>query len=112
MTSTILISSNKTIEDVYVADTFLKRLRGYMFREKPHYKAITIIPCNSIHTFFMRFRIDVLFISKENKVVKKINNISKGKVILPINNSYYVIEAMEGVLDDINVGDIISFQNY
>lgn len=112
MTSTIFISSNKIIEDIYVADTFLKRLRGYMFRRKPHHKAILIIPCNSIHTFFMKFRIDVLFISKENIVVKKINNISKGKVILPINNSYYVIEAMEGVLDDINVGDIISFQNY
>jgi uncharacterized protein len=32
--------------------------------------ALIIAPCNSIHTFFMRFAIDVVFVSRAGRVVK------------------------------------------
>ena len=33
-------------------------------------ESLLIEPCNSIHTFFMKFNIDVLFLDKNFKVVK------------------------------------------
>ena len=32
--------------------------------------ALILAPCSSIHTFFMRFPIDVLFVKKDGRVVK------------------------------------------
>jgi uncharacterized membrane protein (UPF0127 family) len=32
--------------------------------------ALILAPCSSVHTFFMRFAIDVLFVKKDGRVVK------------------------------------------
>jgi uncharacterized membrane protein (UPF0127 family) len=32
--------------------------------------ALVIVPCGAIHTFFMRFSIDVVFVAKDGRVVK------------------------------------------
>lgn len=53
-----------------VADTLLKRMKGLMARKNfAPGEALIITPCNSIHTFFMRFPIDVLFVDRDNKIV-------------------------------------------
>ena len=78
------------ITNVFMADTFYKRLLGYMFRKKPHHKVIAIVPCNSIHTFFMKFNIDVLFLNKENMVIKKISNLSKNKIFTIYSQVFYL----------------------
>ena len=57
---------------IEIADTFLKRFLGLMGRKnllRGH--GLLISPCNSIHMFFMRFAIDVVYLD-ENFVVKKI----------------------------------------
>ena len=54
------------------ADTFFKRLRGLIGRKNfPQGRGLMIVPCNSIHMFFMRFAIDAVYID-ENFVIKKI----------------------------------------
>ncbi|MFH1127854.1 MAG: DUF192 domain-containing protein [Candidatus Omnitrophota bacterium] len=60
-------------QDVQVADTLFSRMRGLLGKkELKSGQAIVLKPCNSIHTFFMRFPIDVVFVNKDNKVVKTI----------------------------------------
>jgi uncharacterized membrane protein (UPF0127 family) len=66
---------NKTKETflafrVRVADSFLSRLVGLLGKRslKPE-SGVWILPCNSIHTIGMLFRIDVVFIGKDFKVV-------------------------------------------
>lgn len=55
-----------------IADTFLKRLLGLMFRpELPEGKALILDPCSGIHTWFMRFPIDVVYLDRNNMVLKK-----------------------------------------
>lgn len=93
------------IKDVYIADTFFKRLSGFMFRSKPHHKAILFKPCSSIHTFFMKFNIDVLFLNKDMKVVKKIENLPPKKVIMPVKEGEAVIEGRSGLFKDFKVND-------
>lgn len=103
---------NEIIEDVYIADTFIKRFKGYMFQKKSIHKAILIKPCNSIHTFFMKFNIDVLFLDKNMVVVKKIENLNSNRVIMPIKEVVMVLEGEVGLYKNILIGDRISFLSY
>jgi len=65
------LSNNAVLADrVRVADTFWTRLVGLLNRNSLE-KGETLVlkPANSIHTFFMRFSIDVLFLDKNSKVI-------------------------------------------
>ena len=54
-----------------VADTFGARFRGLMGRRRlAAGEGLLIRPANSIHTFFMRFPIDVVFVDRHDAVVK------------------------------------------
>lgn len=56
-------------ERVSVATGFLRRLRGWIGRSRPGFDEALWIPnCGSIHTCFMRFPIDVIFL-RDDKVV-------------------------------------------
>lgn len=61
-----LISSN-----IRKADNFATRLLGYMFSSRPQMDdGILFNPGKSIHTFFMFFSLDVVFIKADGTVVK------------------------------------------
>lgn len=106
MTKTLIYESKK-IADIYIADTFLKRFMGYMFRKKPHHEAILIKPCNSIHTFFMKFSIDVLFINDNMEIIKKIERLRPGRIITPVKGASMVLEARSGLFHDCKPGEKI-----
>ena len=58
--------------EVEFADNFFKRLRGLMFRRRLESGCgLLLAPCNSVHMFFMRFAIDVIYLD-ENFCIKKI----------------------------------------
>ncbi len=62
--STLIAASAK------IADNPWDRLIGLMFSEKMNgFDGLIFIPGKSIHTCFMRYDIDVVFLNKENKVV-------------------------------------------
>ena len=55
-----------------IADTFIKRLLGLMFCRSLHEgSALLLDSCSRIHTCFMRFTIDVVYLDHGNKVLKK-----------------------------------------
>lgn len=95
--------------EAYVADTFIKRLFGYMFRREPHHEAIIFDPCSSIHTFFMRFDIDVLFVDENMIIIKKVENLKPWKVIFPVKNCRYVIESKAGNFINMEEGSEICY---
>jgi uncharacterized protein len=54
-----------------VADRMLPRMKGLLGqRELPPGEGMLIEPAPSIHTFFMRFPIDAVFLSRDNEVLK------------------------------------------
>lgn len=68
-------------EDVIVAKTFFKRLKGLMFiNEMNGFDGLMIERCNSIHNFFVRFPIDVIFLDKNNNIVKILRNFRPWKI--------------------------------
>lgn len=63
---------NDATINVELADNFLKRLRGLMFRRRLEKSCgLLLAPCNSVHMLFMRFAIDVVYLD-ENFYIKKI----------------------------------------
>jgi len=67
----INLSNNIVLADrARAADTFWRRLVGLLNRNSLEKgEALILKPCSSIHTLFMRFSIDVLFLDKNNKVI-------------------------------------------
>ena len=59
-----------------VAETFLQRLLGLMFRrDLPEGQGLLIARCNAIHTFFMRFPIDAVFLDADGAIVRVVRDI-------------------------------------
>lgn len=85
-----LIYDNKDIT-IVKCDTFLSRLRGFMFKKDIN-NALMFDRCNSIHTFFMLKNIDVIMCDKDNNIIYYYTNLKKNKVILPKRKVYRTIE--------------------
>lgn len=70
-----VLGANKEIE-ILVADSFLTRFAGLMFRKKlPPATGLFLAPCNSVHMCFMRFAIDVVYLDKEFNIIKVEKNL-------------------------------------
>lgn len=105
-------TQNKLLaEDVKLADNIISRTFGLIPKKNMlQDEGLIIKPCCSIHTFFMRFTIDVLFVDRRNQIVGMYENVKPWR-ILPIHlNSFYVIELASGSISSKNIqkGDIIS----
>ena len=59
-----------------------------------------IEPCNSIHMFFMRFAIDVLFLDREGKVKRVLLTLKPWRVSPIVFGSRTVVELPAGTLAD------------
>ncbi|HEX4807461.1 MAG TPA: DUF192 domain-containing protein, partial [Bryobacteraceae bacterium] len=58
-------------ESADVADTSAKRRRGLLgLQSLPSGGGLWIVPCESVHTWGMRFPIDVLYLDRKKKVRK------------------------------------------
>ena len=86
-------------KEVIIADTFLKRIKGLLGRKDflPG-EALIIKPCNSIHTFFMRFPIDVLFVDKDNRVLKALSSVKPFRLTSIYFQASFVIELPSGTI--------------
>lgn len=59
-----------------VARTAFERMRGLIGRRPPPRGEGLLIPhCNAIHTFFMAYPIDAVFLDRDGRVVKTVRNI-------------------------------------
>lgn len=84
---------------VELADTAATRMRGLLGRDglAPG-EGLIIEPCNSIHTFFMRFSIDVAFLSTDGKIVRQISALPPWRLTWMYFRARKVLELSAGVL--------------
>ena len=59
---------------------------------------------NSIHTFFMKEKIDIIMINKDNVVVFVEKNFKKNRIIIK-KEAYHTIELPANSIKNIKVGD-------
>lgn len=85
--------------NIKIAKSFSSRFLGFMMKKKADY-GILLYRCTSIHTFFMKFNIDVMFLNKENIVIAVVKNVKPWKILLPyIKNTYSIMEIPAGLTD-------------
>lgn len=84
-----------TLEPAFDSAT---RKRGLLGRDSlPLGHALIIAPCNVVHTFFMRFRIDILFATRDGKVVKISSNVPARRIVGAFR-AFAVIELPAGAV--------------
>ncbi len=96
------------IDNILVARSFWDRLIGLMFRAKPPMNAngLLIEPCNSIHTCFMKYSLDIVFLDNENKIVKVIYNLSPWRFTWLYFRAKKTLEVPSGkIRKDLTPGD-------
>ena len=97
-----------------VADTFTKSLMGLMGKSCFNKgRGLWIKPCQSIHTFCMRFPIDVLFLDKQGVVVHIIECMKPFRVSRHVIRARSVLELPAWSIEEsgTQLGDCIEVSN-
>src|SRR5437773_311787 len=90
----LLDSRGKTLADrVEMASGFIGRLRGLAGRRslEPG-TGLWLRSCNGIHTFGMRFPIDVLALDRENRILAINPSMPPNRILFPLRGGFSVIE--------------------
>ncbi len=103
---------NKTKNTIIVAEIrqatgFLARLVGLIGKRSLNNSGLWIPSCNSVHTCFMRFPIDLIFVDENLNVVQTKNDVRPWRLVLPVKDADSVFELPAGTLDQNNlaIGD-------
>ncbi|MGE5085504.1 MAG: DUF192 domain-containing protein [Bacillota bacterium] len=103
-----ITTQQKLIPNLEVAKSFTSRGKGLLGRSSlAEDRALWIHHCNSIHTFFMKFAIDCVFVDKNLKVKAVFQDVKPWRLILPVWGASSVIEMASGMSSKlkISVGD-------
>ena len=95
------------------AETLWKRLVGLLGREGlGEGEALVIRSCSAIHTFFMRFPIDVIFLDRASRVRKVIRGMRPFRLSSLVFGAREAVELPLGVIATTHteVGDIIEIR--
>lgn len=112
MTAMTMVLVNQRTDEaladrVEVAVTRRDRRKGLLGRSglEPA-SALIIAPCFSIHTMFMRFDIDAVFVDEDGRAVKVVRDMTPWRIAVD-PTAHAVVELPAGSLRDrqVNVGD-------
>ena len=95
------------------AETFLRRLVGLLGR-KPlsDGEGLWIAPCSSVHSFGMRYTIDVLFLDRNGKVIGAYPGFAPMRLTRIFPKAMGALELPQGVLlrTGTSPGDLVEFR--
>lgn len=81
-----------------IADHGAARNRGLLGRTSlPPGSGLWIVPCESVHTFFMKFPIDLVYIDREKRVKKVRSNVGPWRLSACLT-AHSIIELPAGVI--------------
>ena len=89
-----LVRDGEVLASLEVADNSRRRARGLLGRDGID-GALLIPKTRSVHTFGMRFTIDVAFLDKDGRVVK-LSTLRRRRLTAPVWSARSVVEAEAG----------------
>ena len=111
MQKSSLTKKEKTLlAEVKVAKTFRDRLVGLMFKKNICDRDVIVFPnCNSIHTFFMRANIDVIFVGTNGLVIKIFHSLRPWRLLWPQPLARHCIEMADQRASSLGIseGDLL-----
>ena len=102
-----LLSNNACVQD-----SFLKRFLGLMFQFKPKgHKILIFKNAFWIHSFFVFFSFDAIFLDDDFKIIAYKFNIPPFSILKPIFGAKYVLEFVNGC-PRVKIGDKMYIDEY
>lgn len=99
-------------EAIEVADTAVRRVKGLLGREcLEDGQGLLFKQCSSLHTLFMRFPIDIVFMDKKGKVLKTAKAVKPFKLVAAPLRAYYALELPDNAIvrSETRTGDHLTF---
>ena len=97
----ILNTSSNTVlaEEAVIGEGLLERMKGLLGKDglKPG-EALVLKPCSAVHTFFMRFSIDVVFVDNALRIVRAIPDLKPWRLTGIYPSARMCIELPAGTL--------------
>lgn len=90
----------------------MKRLKGYMFQNNaPVSNGLLLTPCNSIHMFFMKFPLDIVFLNEQNEIIDFYPQLPPGKRTKVVRGAVAALELPSGTIEEfsIEIGDRLDY---
>ena len=108
----VLLDGEVIASRVGVAESFIRRMVGLLRHKKiDRGEGLLIRPCCQVHTFYMHFDIDVLFLSKTGEILYIEESLGPGMVSPFVKKCYQVLELKSGTVKEkgIMVGNRVAF---
>lgn len=91
------------IDRLYVARSLRTRTLGLMFRRgvpEAYGKGLLFPDCASLHTFHMRFPLDVVFLDRDGQPLKLLKTVSPWRVVKGPRGTRHFLEVRSGFWSD------------
>jgi len=99
--------------EVRMADNYFSRLMGLMGKPglSPQ-QGLWILPCCDIHSFFMRFEFDAIFVNKQHQVLHLVERMKPWRISKFVKGGHAVLELPAGAIAEsgTQVGDVIELR--
>ena len=107
-----LVCDTRVLASADLADERTSRRKGLLGRSSVE-GALILQPCNWVHTFGMKFDIDVAYVDRKGLVLKT-QRMSRHRLGLPVLRAHSVIEAQSGSFArwGLHVGDTIEYRGH
>lgn len=97
-----------------VARSLRKRVKGLIGRSLQEFAqggALWIVPCDGVHTFGMRFPIDVAYLDGQGRILRTYHHLAPYRLAALSFKAKSVLELPPGTLAQTNtdVGDVLEF---
>ena len=112
-TAALFRNNEPLIPQVELATQWWQRMWGLLGRASlAEGHALFISPADSIHMFFMRFAIDLIFVDRDLKVVKIVRRVRPWQLAFGGRNAHSVFELATGWLpeDAVELGDVLELR--
>lgn len=102
--STVRLGDEIIVSNLELADTMWRRMRGLLGRDSLAPSAgLWIVPCPSIHMFFMRFPIDAIFLDADLRVVRVFEDLQPWRMARGGRSAKTVLELPSGKVATFNI---------
>ena len=95
---------------VVVAASLARRLRGLIGTDmlRPE-QGMLLTPCRRVHSFFMRYPLDLVFLNEQGRVVRTVRDFAPRRISPFVADASAVLELRAGALADTPVapGDLL-----
>jgi hypothetical protein len=96
---------------IEVADTGAKRNKGLLGRSGLEAGGgLWIVPCQSVHTFFMKFPIDLVYLDRKNRIKKVCDSVPAWRMSVCLS-AHSILELPAGTIrgTQTQAGDTVEF---